>query len=402
MSITNDTVFADSDLTDDSSFLSLASYEEILNGSADTKCLIDIIGQAIDIGEVQIIQVHNEDRKRVLFRIRDNSGNALACCLWGRYAEQIEHHLENHVGEDIVCVIRFAKISEFGGEVQITNAFDASLLDLNPTMAEALDFKEKLKNQVLALAGNDNQRDPKKELIKVADDWDDVGIIPISELHETSETIGSSQSTTTLHPVHAVQGSNSASPHTPSTAPVRLFGVDLTLNQPSCSTVHRSCLTNANLSFSRNFPITTPLSQNKKRRRKPPRSVLDDITNISHSLSNGNEETTTNIHLDMNQEDDELLEDDFVGGISGHEGELDFDCSSQESTDSEHEADNVEVHATPANDPYRPPPFCMKTILERCQNRKQRSTKGEEERDKAREVSDKEMRFRFILKMVFN
>ncbi|XP_022544100.1 replication protein A 70 kDa DNA-binding subunit A-like [Brassica napus] len=187
MSITNDTVFADSDLTDDSSFLSLASYEEILNGSADTKCLIDIIGQAIDIGEVQIIQVHNEDRKRVLFRIRDNSGNALACCLWGRYAEQIEHHLENHVGEDIVCVIRFAKISEFGGEVQITNAFDASLLDLNPTMAEALDFKEKLKNQVLALAGNDNQRDPKKELIKVADDWDDVGIIPISELHETSE-----------------------------------------------------------------------------------------------------------------------------------------------------------------------------------------------------------------------
>ncbi|CAN7099212.1 unnamed protein product [Brassica rapa subsp. narinosa] len=45
----------------------------------------------------------------------------------------------------------------------------------------------RLKNQVLALAGNDNQRDPKKELIKVADDWDDVGIIPISELHETSE-----------------------------------------------------------------------------------------------------------------------------------------------------------------------------------------------------------------------
>lgn len=42
MSITNDTVFADSDLTDDSSFLSLASYEEILNGSADTKCLIGI------------------------------------------------------------------------------------------------------------------------------------------------------------------------------------------------------------------------------------------------------------------------------------------------------------------------------------------------------------------------
>ncbi|KAF3489021.1 hypothetical protein F2Q69_00055340 [Brassica cretica] len=182
MNITNDTVFADSDLTDDSSFLSLSSYNEILNGSVDTKCLIDIIGQAIDIGEVQIIQVHNKDRKRILFRIRDNIGNALACCLWGRYAEQIEHHLEKHVGEDIVCLLRFAKISE----VQITNAFDASLLDLNPTMAEALDFKEKLINQELPLARNE-QNDPKKDLLKVADDWDDVGIIPISELHETSE-----------------------------------------------------------------------------------------------------------------------------------------------------------------------------------------------------------------------
>ncbi|CAF1756594.1 unnamed protein product [Brassica napus] len=150
MNITNDTVFTDSDLTDDSSFLSLASYEEILNGSADTKCLIDIIGQAIDIGEVQIIQVHNEDRKRILFRIRDNIGNALACCLWGRYTEKIEHHLEKHVGEDIVCLIRFAKISEFG--VQITNAFDASLLDLNPTMAEALDFKENHQNQNVEVA----------------------------------------------------------------------------------------------------------------------------------------------------------------------------------------------------------------------------------------------------------
>ncbi|CAN6846225.1 unnamed protein product [Brassica oleracea] len=78
--------------------------------------MTDIIGQAIDIGEVQIIQVHNVDRKRILFRLRDN----------------------------------------------------------------------KLKNMDLPLAGNE-QNDPKKDLLKVADDWDDVGIILISELQETSE-----------------------------------------------------------------------------------------------------------------------------------------------------------------------------------------------------------------------
>lgn len=42
MNITNATVFADSTLTDDSSFLSLISYEDILNGSADVKCLVGI------------------------------------------------------------------------------------------------------------------------------------------------------------------------------------------------------------------------------------------------------------------------------------------------------------------------------------------------------------------------
>ncbi|CAF1892097.1 unnamed protein product [Brassica napus] len=181
--------------------------------------------------------------------------------------------------------------------------------------------------------------------------------VPLTSVfNRVYQTIGSSPSTTTFDPLHAAHGSSSASPHTPSTAPVRLFGVDLTLNQPSCSTVYRSCLTNANLSFRPNCTRSkTPLSQNRKRRRKPPRSVLDDITNISQSLSNGNEETTTNIHHDINQEDDELLDDDFVGGISHYEGELDFDFSSQESSDSELEADNVEVHATPATDPYRPP-----------------------------------------------
>lgn len=106
--------------------------------------------------------------------------------------------------------------------------------------------------------------------------------VPLTSVfNRVYQTIGSSPSTTTFDPLHAAQGSSSASPHTPSTAPVRLFGkpaaykyyfpiyyfshhiitcsnmkicyccdiflgVDLTLNQPSCSTVHRSCLTNAN------------------------------------------------------------------------------------------------------------------------------------------------------------
>ncbi|XP_018448885.1 replication protein A 70 kDa DNA-binding subunit A-like [Raphanus sativus] len=184
MNIINDTVFTDSDHNDDSDFLTLTSFEEILGGSLDTTRLIEILGQAVEIGGVQIIQVHNEDRKRVQFRLRDNNGNELACCLWGSYAERIEQHVEKVNGDNIVCLIRFAKISEFQGEVQITNAFGASLLDLDPTMHEAVEFKEKLRDDVLPLAVVD-QNNEKSPI--VIDDWDDVGIIMISELHETTQ-----------------------------------------------------------------------------------------------------------------------------------------------------------------------------------------------------------------------
>ncbi|KAJ4910454.1 Uncharacterized protein Rs2_05075 [Raphanus sativus] len=199
--------------------------------------------------------------------------------------------------------------------------------------------------------------------------------VPLTSVfHRVNQSIESSQSSTTYAALNGAQDRNLASPQTPSTAPVRLFGVDLTLNQPSSSSVQRSCLTNANLSITRNSQTTKPGIQNSKRKRKPPRSVLNDITNISHSFSNENEEAPTNINGDID-EDDEMLNEDFVGGISDVEGELDFDCSSQETSDSENEPDIVEVHATPDTDPYRPAPFSMKSFLERCQKRSQSSTK---------------------------
>ncbi|KAF3596593.1 hypothetical protein DY000_02023393 [Brassica cretica] len=46
----------------------------------------------------------------------------------------------------------FTKISFYRGEVQITNAFDASIIYLDPTMEHALQFKEKLMEDELPLA----------------------------------------------------------------------------------------------------------------------------------------------------------------------------------------------------------------------------------------------------------
>lgn len=155
----------------------------------------DVLGQPYDVTEVRIVQVKNEERKMIQFRMRDtwyfflnrnwllmylgfnnsnvvfNSGNEVACCLWGSYAEKIEQYAQESDIENYVFLLRFAKITEFRGiyliyymfilflrpylsnigieifnivgDIQVTNAFDATVLDLNPTVPEADVFKDK-------------------------------------------------------------------------------------------------------------------------------------------------------------------------------------------------------------------------------------------------------------------
>ncbi|KAL0887248.1 hypothetical protein Bca101_011231 [Brassica carinata] len=78
MTITTETVYTGSDHQDDNIFLTLADYNKISNGSQDVNILIDILGQPYDISGVQLIQVKDEDRKRIQFRMRDMSINTTA------------------------------------------------------------------------------------------------------------------------------------------------------------------------------------------------------------------------------------------------------------------------------------------------------------------------------------
>ncbi|KAF8118672.1 hypothetical protein N665_0003s0047 [Sinapis alba] len=158
------------DYRNDNNFLLLDRYEEIGTENLKTYFLIDILGQVVDLGQVISVQVKGEERKRVQFRLCEKSGNEVACC-----------HIAESKDQTIICLIRFAKISEFRGELQITNAFDASVLMLNPTMEEAIDFKQQM-NKVdlpLALLGNS---DEKKIMKQNVDDWNAVDIKCISEI----------------------------------------------------------------------------------------------------------------------------------------------------------------------------------------------------------------------------
>ncbi|CAN7120459.1 unnamed protein product [Brassica rapa subsp. narinosa] len=67
------------------------------------------------------------------------------------------------------------------GEVQIKNTFDASIVYLDPTMEEALQFKEKLVEDKLPLAVIE-KKNGKKEIVLQEDDWNKLEIKMISEL----------------------------------------------------------------------------------------------------------------------------------------------------------------------------------------------------------------------------
>ncbi|CAN6977134.1 unnamed protein product [Brassica oleracea var. botrytis] len=97
MSIIGDSKIKDSDFHCDDMFFSFASFEDV-----------EVIGQVESLKDVQIVQVKQKDRKKVEFRLR--LGETIACCLWGKYAEQIESHVQEADDPNMILVIRFAKI----------------------------------------------------------------------------------------------------------------------------------------------------------------------------------------------------------------------------------------------------------------------------------------------------
>ncbi|KAH0901299.1 hypothetical protein HID58_040802, partial [Brassica napus] len=145
-----------------------------------------VIGRVHELGDVQTVQVGGEDKKGFNFAwLTQSLGNNIACCLWENYAEQLEPFTEDK-DQSIVCLIRFAKIKDFRGEVQITNAFHATRLYLNPMIPELTDLTERLSDDHLSVALVDKQ-DGKKDGKIIKYDWNDAEIKSIAEVNEANQ-----------------------------------------------------------------------------------------------------------------------------------------------------------------------------------------------------------------------
>ncbi|KAG2241697.1 hypothetical protein Bca52824_090270 [Brassica carinata] len=145
-----------SSLKNDDDFLTLTPFQAIINGSVDSKFLIDVIGQATDIGDIEVVPVLGKDKKNLELTLTDTCDQHIACSLWGRFAEQVFSAYKVGKSANFLCLLRFAKINVYKGQIQITNAFEASTMVINPHGYDVHNYQRVMPTNELALS-NDNR-----------------------------------------------------------------------------------------------------------------------------------------------------------------------------------------------------------------------------------------------------
>ncbi|KAG2296096.1 hypothetical protein Bca52824_042765 [Brassica carinata] len=134
LSIISNSSVTDSSLKNDDDFLSLTPFQTIINGSLDSKFLIDVIGQPTDFGDLEVVQVLGKDKKKLEFTLTDTR------------TYKVEP------SPNFLCLIRFAKINVYKGQVHVTNAFETSSLVINPDGFDVQDYLRMAPNNELALS----------------------------------------------------------------------------------------------------------------------------------------------------------------------------------------------------------------------------------------------------------
>lgn len=83
------------------------SFEEIVNGNYDLKILIDIIGM---VEEVKF-QLPSGNPPKVVFNLKDLSGQVISCTLWSNHASKFMFYLKDNADAHyIVIVVTQARI----------------------------------------------------------------------------------------------------------------------------------------------------------------------------------------------------------------------------------------------------------------------------------------------------
>ncbi|KAL5179703.1 Replication protein A DNA-binding subunit C [Glycine soja] len=118
-------------------------FANVVAGNFVAGLLVDIIGV---VDQVVFRRVSSKNT-RVVFRMKDLSGEILSCTLWENYCMQFLSYL-NERGNDgsMVIILAHAKIKDAQGSypASVSNSFKVSKLLINDPILEIQEFKERL------------------------------------------------------------------------------------------------------------------------------------------------------------------------------------------------------------------------------------------------------------------
>ncbi|KAI9114612.1 hypothetical protein K1719_014310 [Acacia pycnantha] len=106
--------------------------------------LIDVIGFLKAFGRLQDQKRELDNIKRLNLSIADQNENLINITLWGDCAEETYGKKHEDMEPPIVVLIRFARLNRNTDYGHLSNAFNATLVTLNPNIAEATLSKERL------------------------------------------------------------------------------------------------------------------------------------------------------------------------------------------------------------------------------------------------------------------
>ncbi|KAL5194228.1 Replication protein A DNA-binding subunit B [Glycine soja] len=117
-------------------------FANVVAGNFVSGLLVDIIG-VVD----QVVFRHVSSKNtRVVFRMKDLSGEILSCTLWENYSAQFLSYLNERGDRPMVIILTHARIKDAQGSypASVSNSFKASKLLINDPILEIQGFKERL------------------------------------------------------------------------------------------------------------------------------------------------------------------------------------------------------------------------------------------------------------------
>ncbi|XP_033129379.1 uncharacterized protein LOC103854407 [Brassica rapa] len=104
---------------------------------------------ADDFLEYYPIKTKGKDNSKLDIILRDTMNVHLTCTFWSDFAKKVMDYTKENNTTIVICVIKFACIKEYKGNISISNAFNSTQIFLNPETAEVKTFT--------AMLSGDNQ-----------------------------------------------------------------------------------------------------------------------------------------------------------------------------------------------------------------------------------------------------